>query len=186
MSKKDKCLYPDFRMLEFRAENVLYILQLLEKHSLFVVLDGGWGVDALMNKQSRIHSDLDILILEKELGDVVSVLEKEGFSCIEEETELPNRYVMYCEITQRLIDIHPLKELLDGGYLLDMINFVFVYPRESVMEYGRINDQRVRCITAEQQRRCRLNKQYDRNDPDRLRRDNLNADEHDLNLLQEK
>lgn len=173
-------------MLEFPAEDVLRILSLLEERSLFVVLDGGWGVDALMNEQTRTHSDLDLLILERELSDVISTLTAEGFVCVKEETELPNRYVMYCESTKRLIDMHPLVELPSGGYLHDMVRFKFEYSAEGIAGIGRINGVYVQCITAEQQRRCRLNKNYDRDDPDRLRRGNVNADEHDLNLLYKK
>lgn len=42
--------------------DVVELYELFRSHGLDVVVDGGWGVDALLGNQSRPHSDLDIAL----------------------------------------------------------------------------------------------------------------------------
>lgn len=49
------------------AETVVALLDLFEANGIAVWLDGGWGVDALLGKQSRAHGDLDVAL---DHGDV--------------------------------------------------------------------------------------------------------------------
>lgn len=45
-----------------KAETVIELLELFAENGIETVLDGGWGVDALLGFQTREHSDLDIAI----------------------------------------------------------------------------------------------------------------------------
>ncbi|HXR11008.1 MAG TPA: hypothetical protein VN770_01830, partial [Gaiellaceae bacterium] len=49
------------------AEDVVAILDQLDAVGLTVWLDGGWGVDALLGRQTRAHDDLDLVVA---IGDV--------------------------------------------------------------------------------------------------------------------
>ena len=51
-----------------RAEDVISIYQNLSANGIQVWLTGGWGIDALLQEQTRPHKDLDLIIL---VDDVV-------------------------------------------------------------------------------------------------------------------
>jgi lincosamide nucleotidyltransferase A/C/D/E len=61
------------------AETVVELLELFEAHDIDVVVDGGWGVDALLSEQTRPHDDLDIAIQHKEIPKLREILETRGF-----------------------------------------------------------------------------------------------------------
>ena len=41
--------------------DVCEILEMLFEASVKVFLDGGWGIDALIGRETRIHNDIDLL-----------------------------------------------------------------------------------------------------------------------------
>jgi lincosamide nucleotidyltransferase A/C/D/E len=41
------------------AGDVVRLLKLLEQEKIGVAVDGGWGTDALLGRQTRPHEDLD-------------------------------------------------------------------------------------------------------------------------------
>jgi lincosamide nucleotidyltransferase A/C/D/E len=51
----------------------------LEKIGIRIWINGGWGVDALIGKQTRPHSDLDIIIEKKDLNRMRLLMEKQGY-----------------------------------------------------------------------------------------------------------
>jgi lincosamide nucleotidyltransferase A/C/D/E len=51
---------------EMSEDVVVQLLQLFDQHGIEVVVDGGWGVDALLGKQTRVHADVDIALEHKE------------------------------------------------------------------------------------------------------------------------
>ncbi len=50
------------RLFEMRAPEVLRVLDALEAVAVQARLAGGWGVDALLGRQTRRHRDLDVVI----------------------------------------------------------------------------------------------------------------------------
>ena len=51
---------------EMTLHDVIEIVQLFDRHQIEFYVDGGWGVDALLGKQTRPHADLDIAIQHKD------------------------------------------------------------------------------------------------------------------------
>ncbi len=45
-----------------QSTDVLQIITWLETAGIPIWLDGGWGVDALVGRQTRPHDDLDVVI----------------------------------------------------------------------------------------------------------------------------
>ena len=45
--------------------DVCEILEMLSEASVKVFLDGGWGVDALIGRETRIHNDIDLFVEER-------------------------------------------------------------------------------------------------------------------------
>jgi lincosamide nucleotidyltransferase A/C/D/E len=60
------------------APEVVDLYRTLEKLGVRIWIDGGWGIDALLGKQTRAHADLDY-------KDVTALCEKFGM-------ELPEEY----------------------------------------------------------------------------------------------
>ena len=46
--------------------DVCEILEMLSEASVKVFLDGGWGVDALIGRETRIHNDIDLFVEKKD------------------------------------------------------------------------------------------------------------------------
>jgi Aminoglycoside-2''-adenylyltransferase len=57
-------------VLEMKLHDVIEIVQLFNLHRIEFYVDGGWGVDALLGKQTRPHADLDIAIGHKDSSQV--------------------------------------------------------------------------------------------------------------------
>lgn len=62
------------------ATDVLDVLAVLAEDDVPVVLDGGWGIDALLGAQHRDHDDLDLVVAAEHLDAAVAVLTGAGFS----------------------------------------------------------------------------------------------------------
>src|SRR5215211_6569741 len=62
-----------------RADDVIELYQLFEHNGVTVWVDGGWGVDALLGKQTRSHADLDIAVQAKDLEFLRTLLGERGY-----------------------------------------------------------------------------------------------------------
>src|SRR6478609_12188126 len=56
------------------AESVLAVLAVLDAADIEAVVDGGWGVDALLGAQRRSHDDLDLVVPLDAVPAVVGAL----------------------------------------------------------------------------------------------------------------
>lgn len=63
-----------------KAETVIELVELMKSNEIDVVIDGGWGVDALLGKQTRPHNNLDIAIPHKDVPKLRRILSEKGFS----------------------------------------------------------------------------------------------------------
>jgi Aminoglycoside-2''-adenylyltransferase len=62
------------------AGDVIQLLKLLEQHEIAGVVDGGWGVDALLGHCTRPHEDLDIAIEHQKVRKLRNVLGRIGYA----------------------------------------------------------------------------------------------------------
>jgi lincosamide nucleotidyltransferase A/C/D/E len=53
-----------------KATDVTSLYEMCRKNGITIWIDGGWGVDALLGHQSRLHKDLDIAIQEKDVSNL--------------------------------------------------------------------------------------------------------------------
>src|ERR1019366_7462689 len=58
---------------------VVQLLQLFAQNGIDVVVDGGWGVDALLGEQTRPHGDLDIALQHEDVPKICALLEAHGY-----------------------------------------------------------------------------------------------------------
>ncbi len=61
------------------AADVIEIYTELERLGVRIWIDGGWGVDALLGRQTRPHADLDIAVEENNVQALRTLLERLGF-----------------------------------------------------------------------------------------------------------
>lgn len=73
------------------AEDAIYLYQHITTYGVQLWLTGGWGIDALLEEQTRPHKDLDILLLLEDVPRLRTLLEAEGYHLHELWSE--NRWV---------------------------------------------------------------------------------------------
>jgi lincosamide nucleotidyltransferase A/C/D/E len=131
------------------AENVLSVLTVLRRAKVDVWIGGGWGIDALIGKQTREHRDLDLMHRQDQEAAVMAALSDEGF--LESLNWRPIRFVVSAP-DGREIDLHPLVFADDGSaeQASPQPEHPFTYPSSSFVT-GTINGTTVPCLSAEQQ-----------------------------------
>lgn len=128
------------------GEDVLEILAALGDHDVWV--GGGWGVDALVGRQTRPHADLDLMHREEQEPAVLAALGALGFA--ETLSWRPVRFVL-TDPSGREIDLHPLRFAPDGGAEQSSLTAEpFRYPAECFVT-GTILGATVPCLSAAQQ-----------------------------------
>lgn len=125
-----------------QVEDVLELYKLFEENGIKVWIDGGWGIDALLEKQTRPHKDLDIATDHKNKPKLRELLEERGYKDIERDDTSDWNFV-----------------LGDGEREVDVHTFVFddkgenvygtAYPKQSLSGTGTINGKVVNCIPPE-------------------------------------
>jgi lincosamide nucleotidyltransferase A/C/D/E len=82
---------------------VLEVLDRLAVSHLTALLDGGWGVDALIGEQTRRHRDLDLVIARRDCPRAQAALAALGFEHTSEvEPGLPARLVLQAADDRRV------------------------------------------------------------------------------------
>ena len=125
---------------DMSAEDVLELVMLFEQQQIEVILDGGWGVDALLGEQTRKHADLDIVLLYQDVPRLRELLESIDYSDVPRDDTRPVNFVMG-DGHGHEVDIHT--------YTLDRENHPeqgLDYPPESLHGRGSILGHTVRCI----------------------------------------
>ncbi|WP_134121544.1 nucleotidyltransferase domain-containing protein [Kribbella kalugense] len=149
------------------AERVHGLLDALAGVDVWV--DGGWGVDALVGRQTRAHGDLDLGVVRPQLDRAVEVLGGLGYELTD---------ARYVEVTVQLthaeeghrVDLHPSTPVLGGTEQLDFDGKTYLIP--PAVE-GWIGGRQVRCMPVSAQRRSHQGYEFRRQDL------------HDMRLLDE-
>jgi len=97
------------------ASDVMELYNLLTKNAIDVWLDGGWGVDALLGKQTRPHEDVDIVIQQKDVPKLRDLLHSQGYRNVERDDTSAWNFVLG-DNKGRLVDVHAIVLLCRQGY----------------------------------------------------------------------
>jgi lincosamide nucleotidyltransferase A/C/D/E len=132
------------------VSEVLEVLDALRSVGCRFWLEGGWGIDALVGRQTRPHRDVDVDFDAEFEPEVLGALASLGYSI---ETDWrPNRLEVAAS-GSRWVDLHPLaiddtgdarQAALDGGW--------HEFPR-SWFTTGTLGGVAVPCVSVEAQRR---------------------------------
>jgi lincosamide nucleotidyltransferase A/C/D/E len=123
------------------------ILDRLDAADVWYCLEGGWGVDALLEQQTREHGDLDVGVRSQDVDRVCAALPEFAVN----RDEWPSRLVLQ-DARGRAVDCHPLAfDDRGDGWQSGPRGERYRWPREHLDARGRIHGRDVRCISAELQ-----------------------------------
>ena len=128
--------------------DVISFYEMCLKNAIPIWIDGGWGVDALLGYQSRLHNDLDIAIQEKDVSKLRELLQRKGYQEIKLDIARPHNFVLGDERGHE-IDIHVIVLDSQGNGIYGPIDNGEMYPADSLTGTGMIAGRNVRCISPE-------------------------------------
>lgn len=121
------------------SKDVVDLYTELETSGIKIWVDGGWSVDALLDKQLRPHKDLDIAIQWKDVPRLREILTAQGYEQVKEDSQW--NFVLRDDKSHE-VDVHAFI-YDDTGNIVEGI----MYPTESLTGTGTIDGQPVRCIS---------------------------------------
>lgn len=122
----------------FSADFVLDVLDCVPD----AIIDGGWGVDALIGKVTRVHDDLDLVVPKSRADAIADALRPLGFT--ERLDEPPARIVLSTPYDQR-VDLHVVTPSERGMVQAVPGGGRFTYALHAE---GKILGRTVRCLSS--------------------------------------
>lgn len=131
------------------SSSLLAVVDLLEAEAIAVWLDGGWGVDALLGRQTREHDDLDVVVEVADVSRVTDLLTRLGYALVA--GAAPKSFVMV-DPRGLQVDVHPVTFDAEGGGVYAMEDGkTWVYPGEGFTGRGTVDGRPIRCLSPEVQ-----------------------------------
>jgi lincosamide nucleotidyltransferase A/C/D/E len=104
------------------CSSVVRILQKLDAAKVEPVVMGGWGIDALVGEERRLHRDLDLILDCNDLDRALAQLRKLGFEEWFRNPEpvpfvdhgIEGDVIVMRDAAMRVVDLHPMR-LDDSG-----------------------------------------------------------------------
>lgn len=140
-----------------RAELVVELLQALAPLSTTLVVDGGWGIDALVGRVTREHSDLDLALARADVDAALGVLGEHGFIPDESAVPGPPARVLLRDRRGHEVDLHPLVFDDAGNGWQELGPAAWgLYPADGITAEGTVGGTAVRCLAPKLQLRHHL------------------------------
>lgn len=130
------------------AGDVIDLYFQLEGLGIEIRLDGGWGVDALLGRETRTHADVDIVIQHRDVPALREWLTARGYRDLERDDTSPWNFVLGDDRGHE-VDVHAVTLDAEGNGLYGPIEKGIMYPAASLTGTGTIDGRAVRCISAE-------------------------------------
>lgn len=130
---------------ETRARDVLAVLRMAAEADARVWVDGGWGVDALLGRQTRPHADLDLAVEADALARFVSRLEAAGYRPRASDADTPWNFVLV-HPGGSAVDLHVIRFDGQGRGVMHEIGDGAFYPAGSLTGRGSIDGVDVDCV----------------------------------------
>jgi lincosamide nucleotidyltransferase A/C/D/E len=130
---------------EMTATALVELLHLFESAAIPVWLDGGWGVDALLQTQTRPHKDVDLVLAVADVPKLRKLLAAGGFAV--REGKPPHSFVLTNGAGLE-IDVHAVTFDSTGNGVYRMQSGAdWVYPAEGFCGCGVVGGTTVRCLS---------------------------------------
>jgi lincosamide nucleotidyltransferase A/C/D/E len=145
------------------TDEVLAVLDRLAEAGVEPWVEGGWGVDALVGAETRLHEDLDLVLSRRQWDSAVEALRAFGLEVDDDRSQPPASLVLREDTV--VVDLHPV--VLDdrgNGWQPHGPRVWALYPAEGFEGRGTIAGRVVRCISPEVQVGHHLGYEWDEND----------------------
>ena len=137
---------------EMTSSALVELLQLFESAAIPVWLDGGWGVDALLQTQTRAHKDVDIVLSVANVPKLRELLAVRGFTV--REGKPPDSFVL-ANGAGLEVDVHAVTFDEDGNGVYRMRNGEdWIFPAEGFSGRGMVGGVSARCLSPTTQVLC--------------------------------
>jgi lincosamide nucleotidyltransferase A/C/D/E len=128
------------------AAALLEVIDCLEGQGVDVWLDGGWGVDALLERETREHDDLDLVAELRDSDRIIELLRGLGYELVPGDP--PMSFAMVDQV-RRQVDVHLVTFDRAGGGVYEMgEGRQWVYPAAGFRGRGSVAGRPVRCLSA--------------------------------------
>ena len=133
------------------ASDARAVVDALEAAGIRVVINGGWGVDALLGEQKRPHDDLDVHVSIDDLDSVCHELAALGYvECLVKDGRLEN-FVLRAAGDRR-VDLYAVRfDGSNGGIYRMPDGTDWVWPPDSFSGTGSICRRTVECLSFQGQ-----------------------------------
>ncbi len=133
---------------DFTTADVEEFLGLCADLGIPVWLDGGWGIDALVGEQTRPHTDLDIVIEQRDTPTLRGALAALGFEDVSTADRRAWNFVM-AHRDGRRVDFHVIVFDRAGNGTYGPAEHGASYPAAALGAVGVVAGREVRCLSAE-------------------------------------
>ena len=130
---------------EMTVEDLCEFLALVESLGIEIWLDGGWAVDAWLERQTRPHADVDIVIETVALATLVDALRARGYGDVPRDDTRAWNFVLG-DADGHEVDFHVIDLAPDGTGIYGPPPPEFVFPADSLTATTSICGRDVRAI----------------------------------------
>ena len=134
--------------LETTIADVHWYLDLFDRLDISVWIHGGWGVDALLGGQTRVHEDLDIVIEEADAVALRAALLESDHNDISPDDTRPWNFVMGMP-GERQIDFHVVVFDQSGNGIYGPPENGDRFPASAFTGVGWIGGRPIKCMSVE-------------------------------------
>lgn len=140
------------------AHDAVVLCRMLDQYGVRYWVVGGWGVDALLHRETRPHKDLDLLVTVDTLPLLWQGFAEHGFTVqyvweenrwLDEESERQPTAFVVADDQGREMDIHVIDVEPDGS-LVQLYTHQWPFP-ESITDQGIIANATVPCVSKQTQ-----------------------------------
>lgn len=133
------------------AGRLLELVAALERHGARVWLDGGWGVDALLGRQTRPHDDLDLVVRIEDVAALEAALAGHGYRRVHGAS--PQSFELV-DAAGHQVDAHPVTTRPDGSGVYRLASGGdWLFPPGAFAGRGSVAGRAVPCLVPEVQLR---------------------------------
>jgi lincosamide nucleotidyltransferase A/C/D/E len=143
------------------AQDAVRIIERLLAAGIQVWVCGGWGIDALLGRETRPHKDLDILVQLDDIARARELLGHDGYGLKElwpenrratdpRGVETDTAFVLE-DAAGRQIDLHAISLHPDGGATPAYKGEGMTFSADDLSGEGTIAGVPVRCLSVEMQ-----------------------------------
>lgn len=151
-----------------KAEDVVDIIKMFDKNGIDVWIDGGWGTDALIGEQTRVHEDLDIVVQEKDVPRIKELLKLKGYDILQRD-DLAENYFHMADNSGHEVDITAIHFNENGDGIFGPEENNEMNPRDSFKGEGIIGGQKVKCVSLEYAVKFKLDHEIAKHDAEDVR-----------------